>query len=242
MRCRWFGDGFGLHQHPEIAEAAGHCEVGQRSEPCPAIVGRCGERTRDERIRDERTRDERISDERIRGEPSREVVRQFTVRPDREGLPARRSVKPSVNGRRAGTPDGLQAQLLQQPTLGHVADGGQTGLLSRPLYRRKIDLGGNVLPAGIHQRRVGLSVIAVGNEGAVAALVRVVQVAGGAPVVDGQREARLQRGRYGAGPGIQLPADFGSLPILQRDFSLGQPLCASSGVDGSPARSIRIPS
>ncbi len=194
-----------MHQHPKITEAAGSREVGQCREPCPAIVGRCGERTGGKRIGGERTGKE---------------VRQFTVRPDREGLPARRS----VNGRWAGTPDGLQTQLLQQPALGHVADGGQTGLFSRPLYSREIDLGGNVLPAGIHQRRVGLSVIAVGNEGAVAALVRVVQVAGSAPVIDGEREARLQRERYGVGPGIQLQADFGSLPILQRDFSLGQPL------------------
>ena len=47
--------------------------------------------------------------------------------------------------------DGLEAEALQEPSLGDAADGGQAGYFAEPLKGGKIDLGGDVLASHVVQ-------------------------------------------------------------------------------------------
>ena len=156
-------EALGLEQDAEITEAAGLGKVSEVSAPGAVIIGR-------------------------RSESIPQGIGRQAVGTSRQGDPT----AAAFAERWCVAAEGLQAEALEEPALGHVADGGQAGGLASHLGGGEIDLGGDVLASDVVQRRIGLAVGAVGYEGSVGAQRRVVEVAGGAAVVDGQRESRFE--------------------------------------------------
>ena len=82
---------------------------------------------------------------------------------------------------------------------------------------------------------------AVGYEGSVGPQRRIVEVGGGAPVVDGEDETGIERRGSGSGPGVEQQADFSGLTLGQRDAQ-SERRDSRSGVEGSPGSSTSAPS
>ena len=119
---RAISNAFALQQRSKVAQAAGSSQVSQSSEPGSSVVA-------------------------VAGDVIGQGGRWQSVGAGRQGQPSA-GVGP---GRRAVAPDGLQAQALQQPVLGNVADGGKVGAAAGSLHGGEIHLGGDVLPADIVQ-------------------------------------------------------------------------------------------
>ena len=187
------GEAPGLEQDAEVAEAPGLGQVGQVGVPSTAVVGF-----------------------------SFDVVRQSI---GRKAVGANGQCDPaaaSLVWRGRVATDGLEAEALEEQTLWDVTDGGQTGGLAGAPDGCEIDLCGDVLTADVVEWGVGLPVVAVGHEGACGSECGIVEVGGGAAVVDGEDEAGIEQRGGVAGPGVQEEADFGGLALGQGDAQIGQ--------------------